>query len=161
MFKNKIEEYKSEGRVLSYIDESGFAVDMVRNYGYAKVGDRCYDSYNWNARGRENVIGALINNSLTACGIVDGNVDSDVFNTWLEKILIPELPENSVIIMDNAAFHKGHKTKEILSQHGHKLEFLPPYSPDLNLIEHKWSQAKAIRRKQNCSTIEIFQKHLV
>ena len=79
MFKNKIEEYKSEGRVLSYIDESGFAVDMVRNHGYAKVGDRCYDSYNWNARGRENVIGALINNSLTACGIVNGNVDSDVF----------------------------------------------------------------------------------
>ncbi len=62
--------------------------------------------------------------------------------------------------MDNAAFHKGHKTKEILSEHGHKLEFLPPYSPDLNLIEHKWSQAKAIRRKQNCSTLEIFQKHL-
>ena len=53
MFKNKIEEYKSEGRVLSYIDESGFAVDMVRHHGYAKVGDRCYGTHKWNLRGRE------------------------------------------------------------------------------------------------------------
>ena len=44
---------------------------------------------NWNAKGRENVIGALVNNSLTACGLVNGNVDFDTLNTWLEKILIP------------------------------------------------------------------------
>ena len=118
LFKNKIEKYKLESRVLSYIDESGFASDMPRRYGYSKVGNRCYGAHNWNARGRENVIGALINNSLTACGIVNGNVDSDIFNTWLEKILVPELPKNSVIIMDNPAFHKDHRTKEILMNMG-------------------------------------------
>ena len=115
--------------------------------------------YNWNVKGRENVIGALVNNSLTACGTVNGNVDSDTFNTWLEEILIPELPKNSVVIMDNAAFHKSLKTKEILAEHGHELEFLPPYSPDFNPIEHKWAQAKAIRRKHNCSTLELCQKY--
>ena len=87
MFKKKIDLYISEGKNLSYIDESGFTVDMPRTYGYAKVGDRCYDTHNWKSRRRENVIGALINNSLTACGIVNGNVDSDIFNTCLEKIL--------------------------------------------------------------------------
>ena len=61
---------------------------------------------------------------------MNGNVDSNTFNTWLEKILIPELPKNSVVIMDNAAFHKSLKTKEILTKHGHELEFLPPYPPD-------------------------------
>ena len=80
MFKNKIEKYKLESRVLSYIDESGFEFDMLRRYGYSKVGDRCYGAYNWNAKGRENVIGALVNNSLTACGTVNGNVDSDTLN---------------------------------------------------------------------------------
>ena len=69
---------------------------------------------------------------------------------------MPELPKKSVVIMDNASFYKSLETKEILSEHGHELEFLPPYSPDLNLIEHKWSQVKTIRRKQNCSTLEIF-----
>ena len=155
-FKKKIEQYKSDGRILSYIDKSGFAVDIPRTHGYAKVGNRCYGTHNWNARGKENMIGALVNNSLTACGIVNGNVDYDTFNTWLEKILVPELPENSVVVMDNAAFHKSYRTKAILSKHGHKLEFLPPYSPDFNLIESKWAQAKAIRRKYNCSILEIF-----
>ena len=79
MFKKKVEQYRSEGRILSYIDESGFALDMPRTHGYARVGDRCYGTHKWNLRRRENVIGALINNSLTACGIVNGNVDSDTF----------------------------------------------------------------------------------
>ena len=78
-----------------------------------------------------------------------------------EKILIPELPKKSVVIMDNASFHKSLKKKEILSEHGHELEFLPSYSLDLNLIEHKWAQAKAIRRKHNCLTLELFQKYLL
>ena len=160
MFKKKVEQYRSEGRILSYIDESGFALDMPRTHGYARVGDRCYGAHKWNLRGRENVIAALVNNSLTACGIVNGNVDSDTFNTWLEKILVPELPRNSVIILDNATFHKSLRTKEILNEHGHKLEFLPPYSPDFNLIENKWAQAKSIRRKLGCSVEEVFKSHM-
>jgi len=134
---------------------------MPRTHGYSEVGKRCFGSHDWNAKGRKNVLGALINGSLVGCGIVQGNVDSDVFNTWLEKILIPELPQNSVVIMDNAAFHKNSTTKEILNNYGHTLEFLPAYSPDFNLIEQKWSQAKSIRRKYNCSTIELFQKYLL
>ena len=60
---------------------------MPRTYGYAKVRDRCYDTYNWNAVEKENVIGTLINNSSTACKIVNGNIDSDKFitpalNSW-------------------------------------------------------------------------------
>ena len=39
----------------------------------------------------------------------------EIFNIWLEKILVPELPQNSVVVMDNATFYKSHKTKEILS----------------------------------------------
>ena len=58
----------------------------------------------------------LVNNSLTACGTVNSNVDSDTFNTWLEKILIPELAKNSVIIMDNASFHKSLMTKRDINQ---------------------------------------------
>ncbi|WP_371254197.1 transposase [Orientia tsutsugamushi] len=37
--------------------------------------------------------------------------------------------------MDNAAFHKSKKTKELIESVGCKVIFLPPYSPDLNPIE--------------------------
>ena len=43
---------------------------------------------------------------------------------------------------------------------GHQELFLPPYSPDLNLIEHAWAQAKSIRRKHKCSVAEIFTVHM-
>jgi len=39
---------------------------------------------------------------------------------------------------------------------GYILEFLPPYSPDLNPIEHKWAQAKSIRSKKRCDINELF-----
>ena len=83
------------------------------------------------------------------------NVDSDIFNTWLKKILILELPENSVVITVNASFYKSLTTKEVLTEHRHELEFLPPYSPDFNPIEHKWAQSKAIRRKHNFSILKL------
>jgi transposase len=44
----------------------------------------------------------------------------------------------------NASFNKKITTQEMITQAGHTLKFLPAYSPDLNPIEHKWAQAKAI-----------------
>jgi len=44
--------------------------------------------------------------------------------------------------MDNAAFHKSKKTKELIESAGCKLIFLPPYSPELNPIEKFWANMK-------------------
>ena len=161
LFKEKIDYYKSQNRILSYIDESGFEVDMNRTHGYAHIGKMCYGSQDWNAKGRDNIIAALVDNKLISCSIVKGNVDASVFNTWIEEILLPDLPDNSVVIMYNATFHKSSKTKELFIEHGHTLEFLPPYSPDFNPIEHKLAYAKNLRRKYNCSTHDLFQRHLL
>jgi transposase len=106
------------------------------------------------------VIDGLCGTSLIGCGIVEGNVDTAVFNTWVEDILIPDLPKNSVLVMDNAAFHKNQKTSEIIEKHGHKIEFLPPYSPDFNRIENKWAHAKSIKRKYNCDIFDLFANYL-
>ena len=75
-----------------------------------------------------------------------GGCNANVFNTWLEKILLPELPPGSTIIMDNAAFHKSPKTRELIENVGCYLLFLPTYSPDFNPIEHCWHKIKSILR---------------
>ena len=72
---------------------------------------------------------------------------------------MPKLPLNSVVVMDNATFHKDKIMQKQLELAGITLEYLPPYSPDLNPIEKKWAQAKSIRRKTNCTIDELFQKY--
>ncbi len=72
------------------------------------------------------------------------NIDSDVFHAWPLPDLIPRHPDAAAIVIDTAAFHKRADTKAAIETAGHRLEYLPPYAPDLNPIEHEWAQAKAI-----------------
>ena len=129
---------------------------MPRTHGYAVRGHRCHGKRNWAARGRINVIGALFGAALLSVGLTTENVDAEMFNLWLKDDLFSKLPAGSVLVMDNATFHKRQDTKTMILNAGYILEYLPSYSPDLNPIEHKWAQAKAIRRKTGQTTEEIF-----
>jgi len=149
--------YESEGRAIVYIDESGFACDMPRTHGYAPIGERCVAKQDWHAKGRTNVIGALINHLLLTVGLFETNIDADVFYGWVVYDLLPKLPENAIIVMDNATFHKRTDIEMAITAAGHILEYLPPYSPDLNPIEHKWSQSKSLRRTHQCSVDDLFK----
>jgi transposase len=145
--------------VLVWIDESGFAKDMPRRRGYAPIGQRCYGRFDWHARGRTNVIGALLGFHLVAVGLFECSVNADVFLAWINHVLLPQLPPAAVILLDNATFHKRADIQKALRQAGHILEYLPPYSPDLNPIEHKWAQAKAIRKQTHCAVDDLFRSH--
>ncbi len=130
---------------------------MPRTHGYAPIGKRCYGTQDWHARGRTNAIGALIDKALLTVGLFTVNVNADVFTAWLKQDLIPKLPNNAVLVMDNATFHKRSDTLKAIHDAGHNAIFLPPYSPDLNPIEQKWAQAKALRRKMKCNIDQLFQ----
>ena len=56
--------------------------------------------------------------------------------------------------MDNVSFHKGKKTKDLIEKTGARLLFLPPYSPDLNPIEHDFAAIKTIREYNENKTID-------
>ena len=98
--------------------------------------------------------------ALISAGRTTSNVDADMFNLWLKQDLIPKLPLASVIVMDNATFHKRSNAKAMIACAGQRLEYLPSYSTDLNPIEHKWAQAKAIRQKTGKTTEKIFELKL-
>ena len=144
---------------LIYIDESGFAHDMPRTHGYAPKGQRCFGKHDWGAKGRTNAIGALIGKVLLTVSLFESNINTDLFTGWIEQDLLPKLPANSVLVMDNATFHKSQTMQETIKRAGHTLEYLPPYSPDLNHIEKKWAQAKALRKKYHCSIDHLFQSY--
>jgi transposase len=108
------------------------------------------------ATGRINVIGALLGSSLLTVSLFTGSINAAMFAAWLSQDLLPKLPEKSIIVMDNASFHKSSSVKQLIHDNRHTLIFLPPYSPDLNPIEHKGTQAKVIRKHRLCSIDELF-----
>jgi transposase len=156
-FRARIERYKAEGRTIAFIDESGFAHDMPRTHGYALLGQRCYGTHDWHAKGRTNVIGALIGKALLTVGLFTTNINADIFAQWTSQDLVPKLPPNTVVVMDNATFHKRADILRALTDAGHTLDFLPAYSPDLNPIEKKWAHLKKLRRKLHASIHNLFK----
>lgn len=107
MFCQEIQQIENEGKTIVYIDASGFAHDMPRTHGYSTKGKRCYGSHDWGAKGRTNAIGALIGKMLITVALFSGSINTEVFTCWVQQDLIPKLPPKTVIVMDNATFHKG------------------------------------------------------
>lgn len=141
-----------------FIDESGFAHDMPRTHGYSLKGQRCYGTHDWGAKGRTNLIGALLGGVWLTTSLFQSTINTQIFKAWVIQDLIPKLPPQSIVIMDNATFHKGKDMIKALEIEEHTLLYLPPYSHDLNPIEKKWAQAKSIRRKNHCSIEERFNQ---
>jgi hypothetical protein len=130
---------------------------MPRTHGYSIYGQRCYGKHDWGAKGRTNVIGALLGGVLLTVSMFESTINTDVYTAWVKQDLIPKLPPQSIIVMDNATFHKGNEMKIVIEEAGHTLLYLPPYSPDLNPIEKKWAQAKALRRRIGGSIHSLFK----
>ena len=71
-----MESYEQAGKPIVFIDESGFAHDMPRRRGYAPVGRRCFGTQDWHAKGRTNVIGALLGFCLLTVSLFTGSINS-------------------------------------------------------------------------------------
>lgn len=99
----------------------------------------------------------LLGKTLLTVSLFTANINTQIFTAWVEQDLLPKLPPKSVIVMDNAAFHKNQNMQGNIRNAGHILEYLPPYSPDLNPIETKWAQSKNLRKRKQCAMEELFQ----
>jgi len=132
---------------IAYVDETGIDEYLHREYGRAKRGKPIYSLVSGRKYKRTGIVAAQIGKNIIAPMQYDGTMDSELFEMWFETVLLPELPEKSVVVMDNATFHRKCRLVSIAESMGHDLVFLPPYSPDLNPIEHFWSWLKRHLRK--------------
>ena len=86
--------------------------------------------------------------------VMDGPINGDWFETYVERLLVPTLTRGDTVIMDNLSSHKRKSVRDKIEAAGAKLLFLPPYSPDFNPIEMAFAKLKALLRKAGERTVD-------
>lgn len=137
------------------MDECGFNSPLIREYGYGFCGEKVAGERSGKRFARTSLIAGLKENKPIAPMTFKGSCDTEVVLAWVRECLIPQAEPGDGVIWDNATFHKSIRIAELLSNAGLKLLFLPPYSPDLNPIEHLWAWIKDWIRSLNDPSLHI------
>jgi putative transposase len=123
---------------LVFVDESSINHQDIKKYAWPEKGVKVIgERYEGTT-----VISGIYCGKITVPFHFDDYMNTDNFCILQEKVLCPELRPGQVVIMDNASFHKSPRIRKIIENVGCQLLYLPPYSPDLNPIEHYWAWLK-------------------
>jgi len=142
-----------------FVDESGLNREYRRLLARAKRGVKVYDKKPGKRVKKTNIIAGLSygisGKKHVAVQSYGHSTNSEFFEEWVEWELLGAIPENSIIIMDNASFHRKDKLMEIAARYGSFVIFLPPYSPEFNPIENSWANFKRWLRYNSHRFISI------
>lgn len=147
-----------DARDCVFLDETGVNVAMARQYARSPQGERAHTSKPINKGKNITVLGALSLDGIMASMTVEGSTDAQVFLTYVQTILVPTLHAGQVVFMDNLSSHQVDGVKEAIDSVGARLEYLPPYSPDLSPIEKCWSKFKAILRAKAARSRDVLDQ---
>ena len=127
---------------LIFLDEAGARTNMTRLYGRAPRGERVIEHTPAGHWCTTTMLGALRWDRFEAPLVIEGAMDSVVFRGYVERMLVPTLQPDDVVVMDNLSPHKTLGVQEAIEAAGATVRYLPPYSPDFNPIESMWSKVK-------------------
>lgn len=148
--KRRIHKLRSlwwDPRRLVFVDETGVNLAMTRRDGWAPRGERVVGSapYHWGENAT--LVAALTIETLEAPFLFPGAMDTEALRTYVANVLVPCLRPGDIVLWDNLSVHEDLVAASLIEQAGARLEFLPPYSPDLNPIELAWSKVKGRLRQ--------------
>ncbi|NEQ70696.1 MAG: IS630 family transposase [Symploca sp. SIO2D2] len=129
-----------------FLDETGINLALVRQYGRALKGCRAYGKRPYSKGKNITVIGAIALKGFLGAMTVEGGTNGEVFRTYLQQILLPNLWPGACVIMDNLSTHKVRGIRELIESVGARVIYLSPYSPEFNPIENCWSKLKEFLR---------------
>ena len=147
-YQAEVSMYSSE--MFLFIDETGCdRRNALRKFGYSVRGKPATCVRLLSKGKRYSAIGIMSTSALLDCYVVEDSVNGDVFYDFVQKSLLPLLlpfngvNPNSIVIMDNCSIHCLDDIIQLIYSVGALVLFLPPYSPDLNPIEHCFSKVKS------------------
>jgi transposase len=139
---------------LKFIDESGAHLGLTRLYGRAKPGVRVREATPGYSGKHYTLIAALGLTEISATWLLEAAMTQDAFEVYVTQVLVPTLAPGDVILLDNLNVHKSEPARQAIEACGARLEFLPPYSSDLNPIELCWSKVKTVLRKLKARSVD-------
>lgn len=125
---------------------------MNRTHARAPRGERAEVTEPGHHGPNTSVISALSLSGVGATMMIEGAVDTQVFDLYVEHFLVPELIEGDIVLLDNVKFHYSPRAIELIRAAGAEIIHLPAYSPDFNPIEECISKIKSILRSLKART---------
>jgi transposase len=132
---------------LVFVDETWAKTNMAPLRGWAARGQRLIGRAPFGHWNTMTFVAALRNDGIVAPWVIDGPINGESFRTWVEKVLVPTLRSDDIVVMDNLGSHKVPAIRRAIRATGAKLFYLPAYSPDLNPIEQVIAKLKHLLRK--------------
>jgi len=120
---------------LVFVDECGLHTSLAPIYGYAPRGERLRLSVPRNRGKNTTLLCSMTIGGMGPSLAVEGATTVRVFETNVEKVLVPSLRPAQIVVMDNLGAHSPKRIEELIEERGCELLYLPPYSPDHNPIE--------------------------
>ena len=146
-----------EGEALLFMDASHFVMGCdFLGYVYART-RRFVQTFS--GRRRYNVLGAL---DFVTRKVLTVTNDSYITGTqvceMLRKISAEYAGKTVHVILDNARYQKCQTVRSLARELGIELLYIPPYSPNLNLIERLWKFVKGELRSKYYDDFHLFQE---
>jgi len=136
-----------------FIDETGATTAMSRTYGRAPADERVQATAP-GAWKNVTLISGMRQSGVIAPIALPGATDRLVFETYVEKALVPELQAGDVVVWDNLASHNSKTAIAAIEAVGAQVIPLPAYSPDLTPIEEMFSKLKEGLRSIAARTVD-------
>jgi transposase len=139
---------------LVFLDETSTPTTLTPWRARAARGQRAYGTI---PRGRREAISWRATLTVQGLGeslLVRGAVDRLVFETFVERVLVPTLRPGQIVILDNLSLHKSATARASIEAAGCSLVFLPTYSPDMNPIEQAFAKIKQALRRLGARSFE-------
>lgn len=139
---------------LVFIDETWTTTNMARKNGRAPKGERLRAGVPHGHWKTTTFVAGLRLAQMTAPMVLDGPINGQWFQAYVDQVLVPTLSPGDIVVMDNLGSHKGAGVRKAIEAVGATLLYLPPYSPDFNPIEKAFSKLKALLRKAAERTVD-------
>lgn len=133
---------------------------MTRLRGRAPRGERVSESMPRNYGPQTSLIGTLSRSGIEAVMTLEGAVDADAFNAYVEHLLRPTIKAGDLLVLDNLTAHHASRIEEVAEECEAKVIWLSPYSPDFSPIELLWSKIKTALRAAKARTREELERAL-